>query len=211
MFRVFSQSFEVLQESLDLVNKKLCSSVDKYDDLIGHGIEKYWISYILIVREAVRNLKDLDLCHDKGVLIEQIIPFIFAIKNNTIEDEKKQDQLCKLGNELFKDIFENRITLPVEVFEGLILVHIKKLLDSSNFMIRSNGAKALVDLCQYIDDDTYLVKLKEKGIINLLINKNFGFQQFVGYVECIRKILEFSTGGEAGKYVRQNSLLLESI
>ena len=146
LFRVLSKSFEAIQDALDQVNERLCAGVDKYDELIGHGIDKYWIAYLLIVREAIRNMKDLDLSHDRGVLIEQIIPYIFAIKNNTLDDEKKQDQIAKLGNDMFKDIFENRISIPVEAFEGIIIDHIKKLLDSSNFMIRCNGAMALQDL-----------------------------------------------------------------
>ena len=166
---------------------------------------------MLIVREAIRNMKDLDLSNDRGILIEQVIPYIFAIKNNTLDDEKKQDQISKLGNDMFKDIFENRISIPVEAFEGVITDHIKKLLDSSNFMIRSNGAMALQDLCQHVDDNTFLQNLKEKKIIELLFYKNFSSQHFTQYVECMHKILEFGTGGENVTYVRANSLMLEEI
>jgi len=165
----------------------------------------------LIVREAIKNMKDMDLSNDRGILIEQVIPFVFAIKNNTLEDEVKRDQLSKLGNTIFKDVFDNRITIPVEAFETVIINHIKALLNSSNFMVRTNGAAALSDLCQHIDDITILQKLKDQNMIDMLINKSMNNAYFATYISHIRSVIEFGVGGEAGKYVRSNSLLLEGI
>ena len=53
---------------------------------------------------------------------------------------------------MFKDIFEDRISILVEAFEGVIVYHIKRLLDLSKFMIRSNGVKTLQDICQHVDE-----------------------------------------------------------
>lgn len=127
-------------------------------------------------------MKDIELTQDKGALIEQVIPFIFTIKNNALDDQQKREQLAKLGNSLFKDIFENRISIPVEAFENVIFNQIKVLLDSSDFMIRTNGAVALADLCQHIDQDSFLQKLKEKKIMDLLVNKNISNQYFTEYI-----------------------------
>ncbi|CAI2382409.1 unnamed protein product [Moneuplotes crassus] len=211
LFRVMSKSFKTIQDSLDDINSKLLSKVDKYDEMIGFGLEKYWIAYLLIIREAIKNLKDLELTQEKGAIIQQVIPYVFAIKNNTLEDESKREQIKKLGNGIFKDIFENRISIPVEAFEDDILGHIKALLDSSNFMIRANGSAALADLCEHTDDNSLLQKLKDKKIIDLLINKNIGSNYFTDYLGHIRKIISFGVGGITGKYVRANSLLLEKV
>ena len=134
----------------------------------------------MIIREAIKNLKEFELTQDKGALVEQIVPFLFVIKNNTLEDTTKREQIFKLGNEIFKDIFDNRISIPVEAYEGVILNQIKILLDSSDFILRSNGAVALLDLSTYLDQDTFLQKLNERKIIELLINKNFSSQFFKG-------------------------------
>jgi len=106
-----------------------------------------------------------------------------------------REQISKLGNSIFKDIFESRISIPVEVFEDEILNHIKALLNSSNFMVRTNGTAALSNLCQYIDDTSLLQKLKDKEIINLLINKNIASHYFKEYLGHLRHIFEFGVGG----------------
>ena len=89
LFRIMAKSFKTIQDSIDTINLQLLSNVEKYDEMIGFGIEKYWIAYLLIIREAMRNLKDLELSQEKGAVILQVVPYIFAIKNNTLEDEIK--------------------------------------------------------------------------------------------------------------------------
>jgi hypothetical protein len=211
LFRIFSSSFKAIQDALSLINEKLCADVEKYSDLIEEGIDKYWISYLLIVREAIKNMKDIDLAQDRGILVEQVIPYLFCIKNNTLDNEQKRDQMQKLGSKIFKEIFEDRISIPVEVYEDVILKHIKALLDSSNFRVRSNGMAALADLWEHVDEVGLLGKLKDNGILDLAVNKSMNNSYFGGYIRDLNRIIDYWVGGRVGVYVRSNAFLLETL